>query len=74
MKTNRKTKQTGKSRKQKAARRKVQRLTIGLAGFEKISAIEGLRLTGDMKRTFSTLERQSASAAQRRAEIIKKYG
>ena len=53
---------------------KVPRLTIGLAGFEKVSAIEGLHLTPDMKRTFSALERRGASTAQRRAAIIKKYG
>ncbi len=71
-----KPKETGKAKKRKAARptAKTQRLTIGLAGFEKVSAIEGLHLTRDMKRTFSTLERQGASAAQRRAAIIKRYG
>jgi len=71
-----KPKETGKPRKRKVARprAKAQRLTIGLAGFEKVSAIEGLHLTRDMKRTFSTLERQGASAAQRRAAIINKYG
>lgn len=67
---------TSKSKHRKVARSgsKAARLTIGLAGFEKISAIEGLRITGDMKRTFGMLERQGASAAQRRAAIIKKYG
>ena len=60
----------------KVAGRKVAppRLTIGLAGFAKVSAIEGLHLTRDMKRTFSTLERQGVSAAQKRAVIIKRYG
>ena len=73
-------KKTGKS-EEKPKRRKVappkakgERLTIGVAGFEKVSAIEGLHLTRDMKKTFSALERQGASAAQRRAAIIKKYG
>ena len=76
MKRARKLKATGKSKQPKVARPKarVQRLTIGLAGFEKVSAIEGLHLTRDMKRTFSTLERQGASAAQKRAAIIKRYG
>jgi len=70
------SKETGKPKKRKLTRpeAKVQRLTIGLAGFEKVSAIEGLHLTRDMKGTFSTLERQGASAAQRRAAIIKRYG
>jgi hypothetical protein len=71
-----KPKTTRKPKRAKAARprAKAQRLTIGLAGFEKVSAIEGLHLTRDMKRTFSALERQGASAAQRRAAIIKRYG
>jgi hypothetical protein len=71
-----KPKATGKSKRGKATplQARAQRLTIGLAGFEKVSAIEGLHLTRDMKRTFSALERQGASAAQRRAAIIKRYG
>jgi hypothetical protein len=71
-----KPKQTGKPKPRKVARRgaKRHRLTIGLAGFEKVSAIEGLHLTREMKRTFSLLERQGASAAQKRAAIIKRYG
>lgn len=71
-----KPKAIGKAKRGKAARpgAKAQRLTIGLADFEKISAIEGLHLTREMKRTFSALERRGASAAQRRAAIIKRYG
>ncbi len=71
-----KSKETRKPKKREAARpnAKTRRFTIGLAGFEKVSAIEGLHLTRDMKRTFSALERQGASAAQRRAAIIKRYG
>jgi hypothetical protein len=76
MKKAEKANQTGKPKKRKVARPQVraQRLTIGLAGFEKVSAIEGLHLTRDMKRTFSALERRGASAAQRRAANIKRYG
>jgi hypothetical protein len=71
-----KSKETRKSKKRKVTRprAKAQRFTIGLAGFEKISAIEGLHLTRDMKRTFSAQERRGASAAQKRAAIIKRYG
>lgn len=47
---------------------------IGLQAFEKVSAVEGLHLTRDMKKTFSTLERRGASAAEKRAAIIKRYG
>lgn len=65
-----------KSKHPKAARHRVksERLTIGLAGFEKISAIEGLYLTSDMKKAFGVFDRDGASDAQRRAAIIKKYG
>jgi len=71
-----KSKAIGKAKRGKIARprAKARRLVIGLAGFEKISAIEGLHLTRDMKKTFSALERQGASPAQRRAAIIKRYG
>lgn len=76
MKNAGKPKETSKPTKRKVvgAKAKSQRLIIGLAGFEKVSAIEGLHLTRDMKRTFSALERRGASAVQRRAAIIKKYG
>jgi hypothetical protein len=69
-----KVKAKSKPRKIARSKTKVQRLTIGLAGFAKVSAIEGLHLTRDMKRTFGRLDRQGASAAQRRAAIIKRYG
>jgi hypothetical protein len=49
-------------------------LVIGLKGFEKISAVEGLRVTRDMKATFGSLEKRNASAAKRRSIISKKYG
>jgi hypothetical protein len=76
MNTAGKPKAVAKSKKRTPQRRKgkTERLTIGLAGFEKVSAIEGLRLTRDMKITFSALERQGASPARRRAAIIKRYG
>ncbi len=66
-----------KSEKPKMAKRakpKAGGVTIGLLGFEKISAIEGLHLTSDMKTTFRTLKRSGASSRQRRAALIKKYG
>jgi hypothetical protein len=53
---------------------KAKRLTIGLAGFEKISAVEGIRLTQDMRRVFRGLEARNASAAERRSVIAKRYG
>jgi hypothetical protein len=76
MKKAAKAKETGKPRKRKAARSKAkaQRLTLGVAGFEKVSLTEGLHLTHDMKRTFSALERRGASVVQRRDAVTGKYG
>ena len=63
-----------KKPKHSRAAAKSKRLIIGLAGFEKVSAIEGLHLTRGMKRDFGLLERRGASASERRAAIIKRYG
>jgi hypothetical protein len=67
-------KKNGRPRRKKRAKPKAESVVIGLAGFEKISAIEGLHLTREMKATFRTLERKGATARERRAAIIKKYG
>ena len=62
------------SKTDKPARVRSKRLTLGLGGFEKISAVEGSRLTRDMKGTFRSLDKRKASAAERRSTIVKKYG
>ncbi len=67
-------KRAGKPKTSKRLRPKVKGLTIGLAGFAKISAIEGLHLTREMRTTFKTLKRKGASPQQRRAAIVRKYG
>ncbi|HEX3951015.1 MAG TPA: hypothetical protein VHW95_14255 [Steroidobacteraceae bacterium] len=67
-------KKAGKLRASKRAKPKASGMIIGLAGFEKISAIEGLHLTREMKATFRALDRKGATARERRAAIIKKYG
>jgi hypothetical protein len=64
----------GKRGRGKHPKSKVKGLIIGLAGFAKISAIEGLHLTRDMRTTFRTLKRTGASPQQRRAAILRKYG
>jgi hypothetical protein len=46
---------------------------IGHARFSKISAVEGIALTPTMKARKSRLDRTGASAAERRAAIIKAY-
>jgi hypothetical protein len=67
-------KKIGKPKTSKRSKPKVKGFTIGLAGFAKISAIEGLHLTREMRATFKTLKRKGASPQQRRAAIIRKYG
>lgn len=67
-------KKVAKSRTKKRAKAKASGVIIGLAGFEKISAIEDLHLTREMKATFRALDRKGATARERRAAIIKKYG
>ena len=49
-------------------------LVIGRKGFEKISAVEGIRMSREMKATFSTLDKQGASPDVRRNTILRKYG
>jgi hypothetical protein len=51
-----------------------KRFTLGRANFEKISAVEGIRYSADMKKTFRQLEKQGASPAQRRQTMATKYG
>jgi hypothetical protein len=63
-----------KRRTNKRSKVNVNSVIIGLAGFEKISAIEGLHLSREMKATFRALDRKGATARERRAAIIKKYG
>jgi hypothetical protein len=48
--------------------------TIGLADFERISAVEGLHLSAEMKRMFREFDRQNLSAEERRRRIVAKYG
>jgi len=47
---------------------------LGRANFERISAVESIRYSADMKKTFRRLDKQGASPAQRRQAIRRKYG
>jgi len=49
-------------------------LIIGRKGFEKISAVEGIRMPREMKATFRTLDKKGATAAAKREAITRKYG
>ena len=47
--------------------------TIGRRMFAKISAVEGIRLTKEMKKDFKAFDRKSLSNKARRSTIAKKY-
>jgi hypothetical protein len=49
-------------------------LVLGLAVFEKISAVEGIHLTDEMRRDLASLERRGLSPEQRASSIADKYG
>jgi hypothetical protein len=48
-------------------------LTLGLVGFSRISAVEGVRLDSDSKRMFADFERRGLTAAERRRAIHEKH-
>ncbi len=48
-------------------------LTLGLAAFAKISAVEGIRLGADSKRMFAEFDRRGMTDAQRRRAIVEKH-
>ena len=74
-------KRTGKIRKAKRitgvrkAKRaaKTQGLTLGLVGFAKISAVEGIKLRSSTKKMFADFDRRGLSPAERRREIFEKH-
>ena len=51
----------------------VKTLTLGLAGFAKISAIEGVRLSSESRRMFEEFDRKGMNAEQRRKAIAAKH-
>jgi hypothetical protein len=48
-------------------------LVIGHKSFAKISEVEGIRLTGDMKKTLAEFERKKLPHDARRRAIISKF-
>ena len=51
-----------------------QSFTIGREGFAKISAVEGVRLSDDMKQMFREFDSKGLSAEELRHEIVRRYG
>lgn len=52
---------------------KPKTLTLGLVGFAKISAVEGIKLRSSTRKMFADFDRRGLSAAERRREIFKKH-
>jgi hypothetical protein len=61
------------SRKNTPAKIKPSGFVIGRKRFSKISAVEGIELSGAMKRRISDSDRKGLSAEQRRAAIIRAH-
>ncbi len=49
------------------------RQVLGRQRFERISAVEGVRLTDEMKRAFAGFDRRGLSASERRRAIISRF-
>lgn len=49
-------------------------MTLGRDPMEKIAAVEGIRLSADMKRTLADLDRKGASGDERRRVIAGQFG
>jgi hypothetical protein len=58
----------------KKSTRQAKAFTLGRASFERISAVEGIRYSADLKKTFRQLDRKGVSPAERRNAIASKYG
>lgn len=50
------------------------RFVVGRAGFAKISAIEGIRLTAETRRQFRQFDEDGLTAAERRRQLSRIYG
>jgi len=48
-------------------------VTLGLVGFAKISAVEGITLRASTRRMFADFDRQGLSPAERRRAIFEKH-
>ncbi|MFL5080151.1 MAG: hypothetical protein ACJ8DU_09460 [Microvirga sp.] len=48
--------------------------TIGREGFAKTNAVEGVRLSDDMKQMFREFDSKGLSPEERRHEIVRRYG
>jgi hypothetical protein len=68
-------KKTAKAKKRTKLKKaaKLKTLTLGLVGFAKISAVEGIALRPSTKKMFTDFDRRGLSPAERRREIFEKH-
>ena len=62
-----------KQKKNIAKGAKTGRFVIGSAGFGKISAVEGIRMTAEMKRRASDARAKGLTAEEYRRKIVRSY-
>ncbi len=71
------SKATTRAKKRKAAKpkraAKARGVTLGLAGFAKISAVEGITLRPSTRKMFADFDRRGLSPAERRRAIFEKH-
>ncbi len=71
------TKRIRPAKRGKTAKRKrvppAKGLTLGLAGFTKISAVEGITLRSSSRKMFADFDRRGLTPAERRREIFAKH-
>jgi hypothetical protein len=62
-----------KSKKAKSSASGTYSITLGRKRYAKIAAVEGLRLSPEMERTFARFDREGLSPAERRAYVLKQF-
>ena len=62
-----------KQKKSVAKSAKTGRFVIGSAGFGKISAVEGIRMTAEMKKRASDARAKGLTAEEYRRKIVRSY-
>ena len=71
------TKRSGPAKKGRTVKPKraatTKGLTLGLVGFAKISAVEGITMRPATRKMFADFDRRGLSPAERRREIFEKH-
>jgi hypothetical protein len=62
-----------RSKPSRADRSRSGDFTLGRDGFARISAVEGITLTADMRDMMNRFDREGLSAAERRRAIISRF-